>query len=76
MHQSYQKVGGIPKTVMGTVLAGLAYGLALQATYYVLAVAAFVIALQGTLRLAAIGKVKKAKARMAEEVDNIDPFRP
>lgn len=76
LNEGYQKVGGFPKTVMGTVLAGLAYGLALQATYYVLAIAAFVIALQGTLRLRAIGKVKKAKARMAEEVDNIDPLRP
>jgi hypothetical protein len=55
MHQGYQQVGGIPKTVMGTVLAGLVYGLAVQAIYYVLAVTAFLIALQGTLGLRAIG---------------------
>lgn len=55
MHQGYQQVGGIPKTVMGTVLAGLVYGLAVQATYYVLAVTAFLIALQGSLGLRALG---------------------
>jgi len=55
MHQGYQQVGGIPKTVMGTVLAGLVYGLAVQATYYVLAATAFLIALQGSLGLRAIG---------------------
>lgn len=51
MNESYKTVGGIPKTVMGTVLAGLVYGLALQATYYVLALTAFLIALQGTIGL-------------------------
>ncbi|MCZ6885258.1 MAG: hypothetical protein O7E53_02710 [Alphaproteobacteria bacterium] len=51
MNSSYQSVGGIPKTVMGTVLAGLVYGLALQATYYVLALTAFLISLQGTMGL-------------------------
>ena len=51
MNESYQTVGGIPKTVMGTVLAGLVYGLALQATYYVLALTAFLISLQGTIGL-------------------------
>ncbi len=51
MNESYQTVGGIPKTVMGTVLAGLVYGLALQATYYVLALTAFLISLQGTMGL-------------------------
>ncbi|HSR56182.1 MAG TPA: hypothetical protein VLN73_08060 [Alphaproteobacteria bacterium] len=76
LNEGYKKVGGFPKTVMGTVLAGLAYGLALQATYYVLATAAFVIALQGAIRLRAISKVKETKARMREELDNIDPFRP
>ena len=54
MHQGYQQVGGIPKTVMGTVLAGLVYGLAVQATYYALAVTAFLIALQGSLGLRTI----------------------
>ncbi len=51
MHDSYQTVGGIPKTVMGTVLAGLVYGLALQATYYALALTAFLISLQGAIGL-------------------------
>jgi hypothetical protein len=51
MHESYQTVGGIPKTVMGTVLAGLVYGLALQATYYVLVLTSFAISLQGTMGL-------------------------
>ncbi len=55
MHESYQQVGGIPKTVMGTVLAGLVYGLAIQATYYVLTVIAFLIALQGALGLRTVG---------------------
>lgn len=76
MHEGYQKVGGIPKTVMGTVLAGLAYGLALQATYYLLTVAAFVVALQGAVRLRAIRKVKAKKEQMREEVDNLTPFSP
>ncbi len=74
MHEGYQKVGGIPKTVMGTVLAGLAYGLALQATYYLLTVAAFLVALQGSIRLRAIQRVKATKERMREEVDNLTPF--
>ncbi len=59
MHQGYQQVGGIPKTVMGTVLAGLVYGLAVQAAYYVLAVTAFLIALQGSLGLRAMGSVPR-----------------
>jgi hypothetical protein len=76
MHEGYQKVGGIPKTVMGTVLAGLAYGLALQATYYLLTVAAFLVALQGAIRLRAMHRVKATKERMREEVDNLTPFSP
>ena len=51
MEEGYRTVGGFPKTVMGVVLAGLVYGLALQASYYALAVIAFIIALQGSLAL-------------------------
>lgn len=51
MHEGYRSVGGIPGTVMGTVLAGLVYGLAMQAAYYVLAATSFLIALAGAMRL-------------------------
>jgi hypothetical protein len=61
---------------MATVLAGLAYGLALQFTYYLLTVAAFLVALQGTWRLRAIRRIKATKKRMREEVDNLTPFSP
>lgn len=54
MHEAYKTVGGIPRTVMGTVLTGLVYGLALQAAYYALAAASFAIALAGALRLKAL----------------------
>jgi hypothetical protein len=74
MHRGYQQVGGIPKTVMGTVLAGLVYGLALQATYYVLAVTAFLIALQGSLGLRAIGPVPRRHPK--DDRDTITPLRP
>ncbi len=72
MHQGYQKVGGFPKTVMGTVLAGLVYGLALQATYYTLALIAFMISLQGALGL------KSLKAYLAEsdETESVTPLKP
>lgn len=65
MHEGYQQVGGFPKTVMGTVLAGLVYGLAVQAAYYVLAVTAFLIALQGSVGLRAMGPLppRRASAR-------------
>ena len=76
MHQGYQQVGGIPKTVMGTVLAGLVYGLALQATYYVLAVTAFAIALQGSLGLRALGPAWERGRHPLDDRDMITPRRP
>ena len=74
MHQGYQQVGGIPKTVMGTVLAGLVYGLAVQATYYVLAVTAFLIALQGSLGLRAFGPLPPRRHPL-DDRDPVIPFR-
>ncbi|MFB3054811.1 MAG: hypothetical protein ACE1ZY_05765 [Alphaproteobacteria bacterium] len=76
MHQGYQQVGGIPKTVMGTVLAGLVYGLALQATYYVLAVTAFAIALQGALGLRALGPAwERERHHPLDDRDMLTPRR-
>jgi hypothetical protein len=74
MHRGYQQVGGIPKTVMGTVLAGLVYGLAVQATYYVLAVTAFLIALQGSLGLRAIRPPRRR--RPGGHRDSVTPAQP
>lgn len=51
MHQANANVGGIPGTVMSTILAGLVYGIVIQASYYVLALIAFLISLHGTLKL-------------------------
>jgi hypothetical protein len=51
MNEAYSKVGGIPGTVMGTIFAGLVYGLALQLSYYTLTVVSFAVALVGSLGL-------------------------
>ncbi len=51
MRETHANVGGIPGTVMGTILAGLVYGIAIQLAYYALAVASFAISLHGTARL-------------------------
>ncbi len=51
LRSAYADVGGIPGTVMGTVLAGIVYGAAVQFAYYLLATAGLVIALTATLRL-------------------------
>ena len=51
MRQANANVGGIPGTVMSTILAGLVYGIVIQASYYVLALIAFLISLHGTLKL-------------------------
>lgn len=51
LREGYANVGGIPGTVMSTLLAGMVYGAALQAAYYALAAWAFIIALAATLRL-------------------------
>lgn len=56
IHQAYKSVGGIPETIMGTVLTGLVYGLALQAAYYVLALTSFLISLGGTIRLRTLAR--------------------
>ncbi len=54
------------------MLAGLVYGLALQATYYTLALIAFMISLQGALGL------KSLKAYLAEsdETESVTPLKP
>jgi hypothetical protein len=51
MHDSYTNVGGMPGTVMTTLFAGLIYGAAIQAAYYILAMTGLLIALSGTMRL-------------------------
>jgi hypothetical protein len=51
LREAYASVGGIPGTIMATLFAGLVYGILVQAAYYILTVASFLIALQGTLRL-------------------------
>jgi hypothetical protein len=51
LREAYANVGGIPGTVMSTVLAGMVYGAVLQITYYALAITGFLIALRATLRL-------------------------
>ena len=60
MRETHANVGGIPGTVMGTILAGLVYGIVIQACYYVLALVAFLISLHGTIRL---GRITAQKFR-------------
>lgn len=50
LRATHADVGGIPGTVMGTILAGLVYGIVIQAAYYLLASASFVISLQGAVQ--------------------------
>jgi hypothetical protein len=51
LREAYANVGGIPGTVMGTLLAGMVYGAILQIAYYMLAIAGFLIGLRAALRL-------------------------
>jgi hypothetical protein len=51
LREAYASVGGIPGTIMATLFAGMVYGVLIQAAYYILTLASFLIALQGTLRL-------------------------
>lgn len=50
MRETHANVGGIPGTVMGIILTGLVYGIVIQLAYYVLAITAFAISLQGAVR--------------------------
>lgn len=51
LREAYANVGGFPGTVMGTLLAGMVYGAAVQTAYYALAAWGLLIALSATLRL-------------------------
>ncbi|HEX9810347.1 MAG TPA: hypothetical protein VGC25_12210 [Alphaproteobacteria bacterium] len=55
MHEAYANVGGIPGTVMATILAGLVYGVAMQAAYYALVLTSLLIALRATFSLRNLG---------------------
>jgi hypothetical protein len=56
LREAYASVGGIPGTIMATLFAGMVYGVLIQAAYYILTLASFLIALQGTLRLRRIAQ--------------------
>lgn len=58
MRAAYANVGGVPGTVMGTLIAGLVYGAVIQLSYYVLAIAGLVVALAGALQLRRVSAQK------------------
>lgn len=51
LREAYANVGGMPGTVMGTLIVGVVYGAVIQLSYYTLAITGLIIALAGTLRL-------------------------